>query len=429
MKKKRRDFLRTAGMTGLGIASGLNGVSAGLNPKNFSVSDFMLPNLSQTDGSSSIIGTYGSWAASLAKDPPSLSFRNDKYSDIDAWRRIAKQRVKERLSIPDIGTGIPEATVLKTSSYDGLTIEEISWQLPYGRPTQAVVLRPQGVRGKLPGILAFHDHGGNKYFGTQKIIKTSDDQNKLMADHQAQYYEGRAWANELAKKGYVVLVSDTFTFGSRRVMVEDVPKELRDGLDDRDHENPTNIERYNDWAKQHEHIMAKSLFCAGTTWPGVFLAEDQKALDVLCARPDVDSTNVGCAGLSGGGLRTVLIGGMDPRIKCAISVGFMSTWKDFLLHKSHTHTWMLYVPLLPNELDFPEILGLRAPVPALVLNNEGDKLFSLSEMKDADKMLQAVYQKTNAPDRYHCSFYPGPHKFDAKMQEEAFAWFDRWLRN
>ena len=35
--------------------------------------------------------------------------------------------------------------------------------------------------------------------------------------------------------------------------------------------------------------MAKSLFSAGTTWPGVFFAEDQKALDILCSRDDVDA--------------------------------------------------------------------------------------------------------------------------------------------
>jgi DNA modification methylase len=31
-------------------------------------------------------------------------------------------------------------------------------------------------------------------------------------------------------------------------------------------------------------------------------------------------------------------------------------------------------------------------------------------------------------DRYQCSFYPGPHKFDGPMQAEAFAWFERWLK-
>ena len=134
--------------------------------------------------------------------------------------------------------------------------------------------------------------------------------------------------------------------------------------------------------------MAKSLFCAGTTWPAVFFAEDKKALDILCARDDVDANRIGCCGLSGGGMRTVFLGGLDTRIKCAIPVGFMTTWRDFLLNKSVNHTWMLYVPLAPNELDFPEILGLRVPLPALVLNDNDDDLYTLAEMQQADTVFQ-----------------------------------------
>jgi hypothetical protein len=83
---------------------------------------------------------------------------------------------------------------------------------------------------------------------------------------------------------------------------------------------------------------------------------------------------------------------------------------------------------LPKELDLPEILGLRAPLPTLVLNDEQDGLFTLSEMKQADNVLSEVYKKANAGDHYRCSFYPGPHKFDASMQAEAFGWFDKWLK-
>jgi hypothetical protein len=174
--------------------------------------------------------------------------------------------------------------------------------------------------------------------------------------------------------------------------------------------------------------MARSLFSAGTTWPGVFFAEDQKALDVLCARGDVDASRIGCGGLSGGGMRTVFMGGLDERIKCAVCVGFMTTWKDFILNKSFTHTWMTYVPILPNELDFPEILGLRVPMATLVLNDSEDQLYTLPEMKRADSIMNEVYTKAKAADKYKCSYYPGLHKFDANMQAEAFDWFDKWLK-
>lgn len=249
-----------------------------------------------------------------------------------------------------------------------------------------------------------------------------------MQEHQKEYYEGLAWANEIAKKGYVVMVADAFTFASRRVMLQDVPEHLRAGLHDNENDSPDEIAAYNKWAGEHEHVMAKSLFCSGTTWPGVFFAEDKIALDILSARPDVDADKIGCSGLSGGGLRTVYMAGLDSRIKCAVCVGFMSTWKDFALNKSFTHTWMTYVPLLPNELDFPEILGLRVPLPTLVLNDVEDDLYTLDGMKEADKILRDVYTKAGVADHFKCSYYPGPHKFDAKMQAEAFAWFDKWLK-
>jgi hypothetical protein len=90
-------------------------------------------------------------------------------------------------------------------------------------------------------------------------------------------------------------------------MFQDVPEGLRQGMNDDNPEDPKNIEAYNKWAADHESIMAKSLFSAGTTWPAVFFGEDRKALDILCSRKDVDTDRIGCGGLSGGGMRTVLV--------------------------------------------------------------------------------------------------------------------------
>jgi dienelactone hydrolase len=433
MDNKRRDFLKLTGLTGFSLVGGdimkdFAAPSNNLNQTGMTLSDPKINASAADDESVSLIGQYGKWATSLInKKLPALSFRKKEFSNIETWRKAARQRLVERLAIPDI-RGLPVVTVKKEYTYDNLHIEELSWQLPYGRPTDAILLKPANAKGPLPGILAFHDHGGNKYFGTRKITRTSDEQHPLMKTHQQEYYSNFAWANEIARRGYVVLVSDAFPFASRRVMLQDVPEHLRNGLNDQDPENPEHIQAYNSWAGDHEHIMAKSLFSAGTTWPGVFFAEDQKALDVLCARKDVDATRIGCGGLSGGGMRTVFMGGLDPRIKCAVCVGFMTTWKDFIMNKSFTHTWMTYVPVLPNELEFPEILGLRTPLPTLVLNDSDDGLYTLPEMKNADNILSEVYKKAKAEDKYKCSYYPGPHKFDADMQKEAFNWFDKWLK-
>ncbi|MBX3257369.1 MAG: hypothetical protein KF862_24810 [Chitinophagaceae bacterium] len=431
MKSKRRTFIKTAGLTGMSIAGGgiFNSFASGVFLENDQHIPAAMDYFKDTT-ELNLIGTYGPWAVSLTENKiPSLSFRNAQWDkqNIEDWRKTAKQRLAERMGIPNIG-GLPEVKVKKRYNYDGLQIEELSWQLPYGRPADAILLKPAQAKGQLPGILAFHDHGGNKYLGTRKITLTSNTPAQVVIDHQQESYEGTAWANEIAKRGYVVLVADAFPFASRRVMLQDVNERFRNGLNDNDPENPDNIEKYNQWAAEHEHIMAKSLFSAGTTWPGVFFAEDRKALDILCARPDVDANRIGCGGLSGGGMRTVFMGGLDDRIKCAVCVGFMTTWKDFVLYKSFTHTWMTYVPILPNELNFPEILGLRVPLPTLVLNDSEDQLYTLPEMKQADAILRQVFEKAGVPDRYQCSYYPGPHKFDKPMQQEAFNWFDRWLK-
>ncbi|MGA0557255.1 hypothetical protein ACO2Q8_11425 [Larkinella sp. VNQ87] len=381
----------------------------------------------------SLIGPYGPWAMSLHSQP-TLSFRNTRWKagQLARWKQEALNKSRELLAAPSL-PAIPGVTVDRTFEYDGLHIEELSWQLPYGRPTKALLLKPKNATGPLPAILALHDHGGKKYFGYRKIVKTGSDQHPLLAEHQQEDYSGRAWANDIAKRGYVVLVHDAFAFGNRRVRYEEVtgltygPLKTADKTEDGS-ENSEQIETYNRWAAEHEHVMSKSLFCAGTTWPGVFLTEDQVALSVLCARNDVDPQRVGCGGLSGGGLRTVYLAGLDPRIKCCVCVGFMTTWKDFALHKSFTHTWMTYVPGLPRYLDFPEILGLRVPLPTLTQNNRQDELYTLPEMEAADQQLRAIYAKAGVPDRYEGRFYDGGHKFDATMQTDAFAWFDRWLR-
>ncbi len=428
MKRNRRHFLKNTGLAGFALAGGKDLLA--LSPQSNSI--FNLSNMtSQTPTDiTSLIGHYGPWATSLYNDVvPQLSFRQAKWGhmQLKQWKISAREKLIALMGIPPINAEL-QPMVKKKYVYDGLEIEEISWQLPYGRPTDAIVLKPQHAKGKLPAVLAFHDHAANKYMGTRKITRLSDNPHPMVITHQNHYYAGKAWANELAKRGYVVMVSDAFPFASRRVLLADVPEKHRNGLTDVDPENIENINAYNAWAAEHEHVMAKSLFSAGITWPGVFFAEDRKALDILSARPDVDAANIGCGGLSGGGMRTVFMGGLDDRIKCAVCIGFMTTWKDFALSKSFTHTWMTYVPGLAPYLDFPEILGLRVPLATLVQNDNEDALYTLAEMKNADTILTDVYKKAGMPERYKCSFYPGPHKFDLPMQKEAFAWFDRWLK-
>ncbi len=181
-------------LAGVALSGGaFKGFASVLN-SDFQHTDFINPNNSPMtdtkkfdDVHASIIGLYGEWMSHYNEaELPALSFRRQNWPDLKAWKHAAWQRLDMRMGVPDIG-GMPKLKVNKQYTYDGLHIEEMSWQLPYGRPTEAILLKPENAKGKLPAILGFHDHGGKKYFGNRKITRTSDNRHPLMVAHQNDY--------------------------------------------------------------------------------------------------------------------------------------------------------------------------------------------------------------------------------------------------
>jgi methylase of polypeptide subunit release factors len=99
-----------------------------------------------------MLGAYGGWAAQTMQDPARLSFRQPVFSNVEAWRAAARKRYREALLGPG-GAATPVASLEHQLQFDGLSIEHLKWQLPYGPPTEALVLKPAGAKGKLPGIV------------------------------------------------------------------------------------------------------------------------------------------------------------------------------------------------------------------------------------------------------------------------------------
>ncbi|HTO23628.1 MAG TPA: prolyl oligopeptidase family serine peptidase [Spirochaetia bacterium] len=398
-----------------------------------------------------MLGAYGPWAAARNEAAAlPLSFRNASWTDLAAWKEKARAAADGLLLSPT-GARAADVQVHSRQVHDGLVVEELSWQLPYGPRTEAVFLKPESARGRLPAILGLHDHAGIKHFGKRKIVRAGRKVHPLMQRHHEEYYSGLGWADEAARRGFAVLVHDVFPFESRRIRAGDLPGYVVDRLvsppdqvreltpedlasttggtcDVPPGEPSDRVAAYNTFAAQHESVVAKSLFCAGLTWPGVMVADDRAALDYLASRPDVDPERMGCGGLSGGGLRTVFLAGLEERVRCAVCAGAMTTFRDFLLNVSYTHTWMIYVPGLPNLMDFPEILAMRAPLPTMILATTEDPLYTRAETERAGRILEETYGKAGAPDALRVHFHQGPHKFDRPMQEQAFAWWERWLR-
>ena len=172
----------------------------------------------------------------------------------------------------------------KITDYDGLRASAPACSSPTDRRPRPTSSSPRGRR-PLPAVLGLHDHG-QQVLRWRKIIRLSDTLHPVMGHHD-DYYGDVGWANELARRGTrcsCTTPSPSPAGGSASPTCRRISQDLKEV----DPESEAEIKAYNEFAREHEHLMAKSLFCAGTTWPGVFTAEDQRALDYLAARPDVD---------------------------------------------------------------------------------------------------------------------------------------------
>ena len=76
----------------------------------------------------------------------------------------------------------------------------------------------------------------------------------------------------------------------------------------------------------------------------------------------------------------------------------------------------------------PDVIALRAPAPLLVEYLEDDGLFTLEGQRAADRKISEIYSKMGHADGYVGRFYPGPHRFDVGMQDDAFEWLKTALR-
>ena len=361
--------------------------------------------------------------AASTEQPLSYLFR--KWPEVEVWRTRARAKVFELLSFNPPKTPL-NAAIDGQREEDGILVEEISYDMPYGPRARGFFMHPEKRNRGLPAVVALHDHGGFKYYGKEKITAIPDEP-EILVEFKKESYSGRSWATELAKRGFAVLAVDVFLFGSRKVPVSSLNEEFQKRFEGLEPCSKGYIQRYNEFAAEHEHLLAKTILGAGSTWPGIFTYDDRRSVDYLLTRPEVDPTRIGCGGLSGGGLRTIFLAGLDPRIRCAVCVGFMSTFREMLRNNIKCHTWMLYVPYLYRFLDMPDVIALRAPAPLMVQYNENDPLYTIEGQRQADRKIAEIYSRMEYPENYSGEFYPGPHKFDTEMQEDAFEWFEKWL--
>jgi dienelactone hydrolase len=370
------------------------------------------------------------WIA--GRQTPELSFLAPGWESLDAWKTEARPALLRSLSFDPERPTI-EAATGEVEQRDGLRVESVRIRASPAYDIPARVLVPNQRSGRLPAVVALHCHGGQYQWGWNKLVSTPDDP-PVLREYRERLY-GRPYAEALARRGFVVVVIDAFYFGERRLRGEeldagDVPADAMDAflaLAVAPAASRERVAALNRIAGPFEAAMAKSLFAAGATWPGLLTWDDRRTIDYLETRPDVDPDRIGCVGLSGGGLRAAMLAGADPRVRAACVTAWMTRWTDMIPDHARRHTWMAFTPGLPRALDLPDVASLLAPGALMVQQCARDGLFPMAGMRGALERIEGVYAKAGVPERFRGVFFDEPHSFTPAMQEDAFDWLTRWL--
>jgi dienelactone hydrolase len=358
------------------------------------------------------------------KGPADLSFHQAKFTDVVAWKREARAKLLELLSYSPPKCD-PRAETVETVDRGDFVREKVYFNTTPDVRVPAYVLIPKKAKFPAPAIVALHDHGGFYLYGKEKIVGTDDDANEFLTQFKKTYYAGNSIADELARRGYVVIVIDMFYWGERRLALANDPPEWRDRPRTI---TPARVQAFNSRSSQTEELVGRTCYAAGFTWSGVMFSDDVRTVDYLLTRPEVDKNRVGCVGLSVGALRSCHLAALDDRIRAAVVVGWMTSFPHQLKHNvRNTIGYSKLVPGLYRHLDYPDVAALAIPNALLVINGSKDTLFDPQGVKASFDSLAKSYAKAGVPEKLRTHMYDTPHEFNAEMQAEAWEWLGRWV--
>lgn len=365
------------------------------------------------------LGTLYPTIQALADSSPlELSFLKPEFRDLAAYQQRARKQLIELLQFRPSPVPL-DAKVLSRKERDGYIEENIAFQTTTQTRVSATVLIPANRTKPAPAMVVLHDHGGMYMWGREKAIDTGAD-HPVLAKFKQNYYGGRSIGVELVRQGYVVVAIDMFYWGERRFQQESDPPAMRARSAEMTEQQVIESNRR---ASQNEPVVARGMLTAGVTWPGVAFWDDMRTVDYLASRPEVDAKRIGCIGLSVGGYRSFVLAALDPRIKAAVDVCWMASFKMQLdEHLTHSMGFSFLIPGMYRFFDLPDLAALIAPRSLSVIGGSQDRLFPLAGMLAAHATIAKCYAKAQSPANQKCTMYDSPHEFNLKMQSDTWEW-------
>ncbi len=157
-------------------------------------------------------------------------------------------------------------------------------------------------------------------------------------------------------------------------------------------------------------------------WDGI------RALDVLCARPDVDAKRLAVTGHSGGGTASSYIMAMDPRIAAAAPSGFIASIRGTNWDLGASDAEQQFYGQLKYGMNHLALFMLAADrCAALHLATHADFFPFIGAYETAEYSAKA-FKALGRGDCFQLINTSGPHLWAESSKQTEFLWFRKHLK-
>ena len=314
-----------------------------------------------------------------ADAPQQLRFQARTRGEAEAWQKTLRVKLTELIGgFPNERPGLRPVTI-ETRQFPGYRREKLVFNSRPGMSVLAYVLIPEHAKPPAPVMICLPGHGR----GVDDIVAI-DDTGRDRTDKSGYQHD---FAVQVAEAGVAAVAIEPLAFGCRRD-----PINARRGL-----------------TANACQPSAGGALLVGQTMIGWRVWDVMRTLDYIATRSDLDSTRVGCMGISGGGTVTTFAAALDPRIQVAMVSGYLNTFRDSI--GSLSHCIDNYVPGILNWAEMYDVAGLIAPRPLFVESGEKDNIFPIKASIESFNRVREIYGIFGAADRAQQEVFPGEHSF------------------
>jgi len=179
--------------------------------------------------------------------------------------------------------------------------------------------------------------------------------------------------------------------------------------------------------KEHSYPGAQA-FITGNSQARYMIWDGIRAVDYLLTRREVDPTRIGITGRSGGGTQSSYIAAFDERILAAAPENYLTNYKRLLQSVGPQDAEQIMFHFLYRGLDHPDLLLVRAPLPALLITTTRD-MFSIQGAMETEKQVAEIYKAYGKPENFSRVEDDDVHASTKKNREAMYAFFRNHLNH